>query len=128
MQSPANPNQLFSALYNGPAARRYLRTALLILAGTLLLLGAAFVQFAFGFLLILLILAGFWKPANRLYTRLAGLESNPVFQALPAPGWFLALLAGQCALLAGLFLFPGIWLLLERGFSGQHLILGWLFR
>lgn len=128
MQPPTNPNQLFSALYNGPAARRYLRSALLILAGTLLLLGAAFVQFAFGMLLIILILAGFWKPANRLYTRLAGLGTNPTFQALPAPAWFLALLAGQSALLAGLFIFSGVWLLLERGFSGQHLILSWIFR
>jgi hypothetical protein len=128
MQPPADPNSLFQALYNGPAARRYLRSALWILAGTLLVLGAAFVQFAFGLLLINLILAGFWKPANLLYTRLAGLETNPAFQALPAPGWFLALLAGQSALLAGLFGFSGIWLLATRGFSGQHLILGWLFR
>ncbi len=128
MQPSTNPNQLFNALYNGPTARRYLRSAVLILAGTLILLGAAFVQFAFGLLLIILILAGFWAPANRIYTRLAGLETNPDFQALPAPAWFLALLAGQSVLLAGLFVFSGVWLLLERGFSGQHLILGWFFR
>lgn len=127
MQPSTNPNQLFNALYNGPTARRYLRSAVLILAGTLILLGAAFVQFAFGLLLIILILAGFWAPANRIYTRLAGLETNPDFQALPAPAWFLALLAGQSVLLAGLFVFSGVWLLLERGFSGQHLILGWFF-
>lgn len=128
MQPSTNPNQLFNALYNGPTTRRYLRSAVLILAGTLILLGAAFVQFAFGLLLIILILAGFWAPANRIYTRLAGLETNPDFQALPAPAWFLALLAGQSVLLAGLFVFSGVWLLLERGFSGQHLILGWFFR
>lgn len=44
MQPSTNPNQLFNALYNGPTARRYLRSAVLILAGTLILLGAAFVQ------------------------------------------------------------------------------------
>ena len=117
-----NPYRLFYALYNPRTIIRFFRNSLIIILLVLVVLGLAFMQFTFAVIVVIIMLAGFWRRAYSAYSRLAGLQTgDAAFQPLPAPGWFLVMLGVQTAIMAGLFLFSGVWLLVERGFLGQHL-------
>lgn len=126
--SEETPSQLFYRLYNPNTLLRYLGSVVILVVLALLILGMAFMQFAFGLAVMILLLAGFWKPAYLAYTRLARLpRSSAPFLPFPAPRWFLFLLAAQTILVGGLFFLSGAWLLAERGFLAQNLIYSLFF-
>jgi hypothetical protein len=121
--APSSPNEQFYRLYQPATILHFFTSAIIIVLLVLFLMGLAFMQIALGLVVVVLLLAGFWKPANSIYVRMARLsKTNEPFTPLPAPRWFLALLAVQTAIVAGLFLFSGIWLIAERGLLGQNLL------
>ena len=125
----SNPSEQFYRLYQPATIFHFFTSAILIDLLVLFLLGLAFMQIALGLTVIVLMLAGFWQPANTLYVRLARLPKNSEpFTPLPAPRWFLALLAVQTVIVAGLFLFSGLWLIAERGLLGQNMLYAFINR
>ncbi len=122
------PSQMFYRLYSPQTLVRYLGNVVLLVVLALVILGMAFMQFAFAIAVMILLLAGFWEPAYQAFLRLARLPvPSAPFQPLPAPRWFLVLLAAQTILMGGLLIFSGIWLLAERGFLAQNLIYSLFF-